>query len=115
MVQRDGQVIFIRSDTLGRGDDELGYNLMMNFLHQLGEAEPAPGFVILMNAGAKLAVEGSEVIESLNRLESKGTRILVCTTCMNFFEIKDRQRVGKASNMQEITQTLLQAPKVITV
>ena len=110
-----GTVIFIRSDTIGRGDDELGSNLMMNHLHQLSKADDAPSVIIMMNAGVKLVIEGSEVLEDLEHLEKKGTTILVCGTCMNFYEVSEKQKAGKASNMAEITNALLAAQKVITV
>ncbi len=110
-----GIAVFIRSDSIGRGDDELGRNLMLNFMHYLSEADPVPDFVILMNAGVKLVVEGSEVLDDLRQLEDKGVTILACGTCLNFFEIKDRQKVGKTSNMAEITSTLLNASKVISM
>ena len=110
-----GVVLFIRSDTIGRGDDELGANLMTNFIYHLNEADKTPDCVILMNAGVKLAVEGSEFLDDLKQLESKGTEILACGTCLSFFEIKEKQRVGKASNMPEISKTLLEAAKVITI
>ena len=110
-----GLVLFIRSDTIGHGDDELGANLMTTFIYHLYEADTTPDFVILMNAGVKLATEGSEFLDDLKQLESKGTEILACGTCLSFFEIKEKQRVGKASNMLEITKTLLEAAKVITI
>ena len=108
-------VLFICSDGIGRGDDELGSNLMLNFLHHLSEAERVPDHLVMMNAGVKLVTEGSEVIDSLKQLEEKGTKILACGTCLNFFGIQDKQRVGTASNMPEITNTLLGASNVITV
>ncbi|MBI4830373.1 MAG: sulfurtransferase-like selenium metabolism protein YedF [Candidatus Lindowbacteria bacterium] len=108
-------VVFIRAETIGRGDDELGLNLMMNFIHHLCKTDPAPNIIIVMNAGIKLVVEGSEVLEDLRELESKGTRILACGTCLNFFKVKEKQKVGVASNMAEITKTLLEAAKVITI
>jgi hypothetical protein len=40
-----GIVIFIRSDAIGHGDDELGRNLMMNFLHHLSLVENAANVV----------------------------------------------------------------------
>ncbi len=110
-----GTVIFIRSDRIGRGDEELGFNLMMNFTYHLGEVKPAPNVVVMMNSGVKLVVEGSEVLENLERLEKKGVTILACGTCLDFFKLKERQRVGKVSNMAEITGALLNASKVITV
>ncbi|NQU07708.1 MAG: DsrE family protein, partial [Candidatus Abyssubacteria bacterium] len=61
------------------------------------------------------AVEGSEVLDSLEQLEKKGTAILACGTCLSFFGIKEKQMVGKASNMPEIITTLLDASKVVTI
>jgi len=107
--------VLVHSDRVGEGDVELGYNLMLNFMHFLSETEPAPNTVIVMNAGVKLVEEGSDALDSLKKLEAKGTTILACTTCLNFFGIKDRQRVGKASNMAEIVKALLDSAKVITI
>ena len=112
---RGKTVVFIRSDTVGRGDDELGSNLMLNFMYHLSETDPAPDAIIMMNAGVKLVAEDSEVLDSLRRLGKKGTRILACGTCLNFFELKERQKVGAASNMAEITETLLDASNVTTI
>ena len=108
-------VIFIRSESIGRGDDELGSSLMLNFMHHLSEAGPLPGIMILMNAGVKLVADDSEILDSLKQLEEKGTKILACGTCLDFFGIRDRQSVGRASNMPEITKTLLAASRVITI
>ncbi len=108
-------VVLIRSDCIGRGDDELGANLMMNHLHQLSKADRTPDVIILMNAGVKLVIEGSQVLEDFEELEKKGATILACGTCLNFFNIADKQKVGKASNMVEITNTLLSAGNVITI
>lgn len=107
--------VLVHSDRIGEGDVELGYNLMLNFMHFLSETKPPPNIVIVMNAGVKLVAEGSDALDSLNKLEAKGTAILACTTCLNFFRIKDQQRVGKASNMAEIVKALLDSAKVITI
>lgn len=111
----DPVTVLIHSDRIGEGDIELGYNLMLNFLHFLSETEPAPNIVIVMNAGVKLVAEDSDALDSLKKLEAKGTAILACTTCLNFFGIKDRQQAGKASNMAEVVNVLLGSAKVITM
>jgi len=112
---RKGTVIFIRSESIGRGDDELGSNLMLNFMHHLSEAENAPDVIIMMNAGVKLVVGDSEILDSLRQLENRDVTILACGTCLDFFRIRNRQSVGRASNMPEITRTLLAASRVITI
>ncbi|GAB4345303.1 MAG: hypothetical protein Kow0099_25440 [Candidatus Abyssubacteria bacterium] len=113
--QTQGIVVFIPSDRVGRGDDELGLNLMMNFIYHLSTSNPVPDMLVLMNAGVKLAVQGSELLDELKDLQGKGTRILACGTCLDFFGIREKLTVGVVSNMAEIAKTLLSAGKVITV
>ena len=68
-----------------------------------------------MNSGVKLAIEGSPVLESLDKLEREGVSLLVCGTCLNYFEVKDKLRQGKISNMYEIAEKMLSAEKVIAL
>ncbi len=108
-------VVFITSNRIGRGDDELGFALMMNFIYHLGQAHFVPDTLILMNAGVKLAAEGSESLAEMRHLEDRGTRILACGTCLEFFGVKEKLKVGAVSNMKDITNVLLSAGKVVTV
>ncbi|RJP64995.1 MAG: sulfurtransferase-like selenium metabolism protein YedF [Candidatus Abyssobacteria bacterium SURF_17] len=114
-MSAQGPTLLIRANCIGRGDDELGLNLMMNFIFHLTKAETVPETIILMNSGVTLASEGSEVLDELRELERRGTSVLVCGTCLNFFNIKDQLKAGHVSNMGEIATTLLDASKVITV
>lgn len=108
-------VVFIDTDSLGRGSEELGRILMNAFLQTLGQSEVHPLKVILINSGVKLACEGSEVLEDLQELSAKGTEILSCGTCLDFFGIKRKLSVGKISNMYEILNFLASAGKVIKI
>ena len=69
--------------------------------------------IIFVNAGAKLAVEGSPVLEQIRQLELVGAEVLVCGTCLNHFGIKDRLAVGSVSNMYAIIETLSKAGRII--
>jgi selenium metabolism protein YedF len=106
-------VVFIESDSLGRGSEELGRILMRSFLHTLAEAEFKPAKVIMVNAGVKLACEGSPVLEDLQELSGRGTDILACGTCLDFFGLKAKLKAGRVSNMYEILSSLAQAEKVL--
>ena len=108
-------VVFIDTDSLGRGSEELGRILMSSFLQTLGQSEVHPQKVILINGGVKLACDGSEVLEDLQELAAKGTEILSCGTCLDFFGIKKKLAVGKVSNMYEILNSLASAGKVIKI
>ncbi len=111
---KQAATVFIRSDRIGSGDDQLGALLMRAFLSTLGETEPAPGRLILMNGGVRLAVEGAETVESLRRLEAAGIEVLACGTCLKFYGLEERLAAGRISNMYEIAGALL-AGKVVTV
>ena len=105
--------ITILSDTIGSGNDELGGLLMSVLFSTLLEVEQKPEKLIFMNGGVKLTTEGSEVLESLGKLEKVGVELLICGTCLDYFGLKEKVKVGRVSNFYEITETLLQADKVI--
>ena len=110
-----GLVFFIDSDSMGRGSEELGGILMRAFLHTLGEADFKPQKMILVNNGVKLACEGSPALEDLQTLASQGVEILACGTCLNYFELKEKLRAGRVSNMYEILNALSQAGKTMKI
>ncbi len=103
------RVLLLSSDQIGRGEPELGGILMRSFLYTLGEIEPRPETLILLNSGVKLAVEGSPVLGDLQSLEQKGLQILVCGTCLDYYQLKERLAVGSISNMYTIAETLMDA------
>lgn len=108
-------VYLITCDKVGRGDDELGAVLMRSLIYSLTESENPPRTVILMNAGVKLACEGSPVLSDLINLEKKGTEIWACGTCLDFYHLKEKLCVGSVSNMYSIVERLHGSDKVISI
>lgn len=108
-------VVVVASDVMGRGDDELGRVLMRSFLHTLTEASKKPDVMIFFNTGVRLAVNGSNVLADLAALTGAGTKILVCGTCLGFFELKDQLGAGVISNMYDISEAMLGAGKLVQV
>jgi len=106
-------VVFVSSEGMGRGDEALGSVLMAAFLDTLSQFKDEISHVIFVNAGAKLAVEGSPVLDQLRQLEGVGVRVLVCGTCLNHFGITDRLAVGSVSNMYAIIEALSRAGRII--
>jgi len=106
-------VVYVSSEGMGRGDEELGAILMAAFLDTLSQLKGELSHVIFVNAGAKLAVEGSPVLEQIRQLEELGAEVLVCGTCLNHFGIKDQLAVGSVSNMYAIIETLSKAGRTI--
>jgi selenium metabolism protein YedF len=106
-------VICITSDKMGTGPDELGDVLMRAFINIIDETAPLPRAIAFYNTGIRLTLNDSPVLESLRELTGYGVRIIICGTCVNFFEAKDKVAVGTVSNMYDIAQTLTTASHVI--
>ncbi|MGE5415317.1 MAG: sulfurtransferase-like selenium metabolism protein YedF [Acidobacteriota bacterium] len=103
--------VLVTGNTLGRGSDELGQVLMKSFIFTLSEMEPPVKQLMFLNSGVTLTAEDSQVIEQLRVLESKGVEILACGTCLDFYGLKDKLAVGKATNMYTIMDNLTNATK----
>jgi selenium metabolism protein YedF len=106
-------VVYISSEVMGRGDDGLGRTLMAVYLDTLSHFAPSVGTVIFVNAGVKLTVEDSPVLDSLKNLESAGVQILCCGTCLNHFGLKEKLKVGEISNMYAIIEAISKGQKVM--
>jgi selenium metabolism protein YedF len=106
-------VIMVTGSVLGRGDDTLGNVLIKSFFYTLNENDVVGKTLIFLNSGVKLTCSGSEVLEHLMSLEKRGTEILSCGTCLDFYGLKEKLCVGKITNMYHILELLIKAPKVI--
>ena len=111
-----GYAVFIGKDTVGSGDHTLGYNLMKMALYTLAQGDSIPAHILFMNDGVKLpAGDEQQVIDSLNTLIEKGSLVLVCGTCLNFYGLAEQLKVGIVSNMYDILGAMQRADKVISL
>lgn len=109
----EGAVISFSSDKMGKGDDGLGSILMKAFINTITTLDSTPSALVFYNSGVLLAAEGSGVTDDLQSLNDKGVRLLICGTCVNYFNIKDKVKTGTISNMFDILNTMNNASKVI--
>jgi selenium metabolism protein YedF len=70
-------VVVLSDNRMGRGDDTLGDILIRAFAHTLSQLKPLPATIVCYNAGVKLAVNDSAVLEDLQQLSKAGVDILV--------------------------------------
>jgi selenium metabolism protein YedF len=101
------RTILIQSEFLGRGNDELGELLMSRFLAVLADGKEKPASLLFLNSGVKLVVEGSWALTHLKKMEEQGVVILACGTCLDFFGLTDKIRVGKPTTMPATIDSLL--------
>lgn len=107
-------VIVCSEDKMGRGNDELGSVLMRAFLHTIAGQTQKPDVMIFYNTGVKLTIQGSDVLDDLKELAAAGVEMLVCGTCLNYFEVKDKLGVGVVSNMYDIAGIMSKAGRLLT-
>lgn len=105
---KDMTVVF-GSDKMGKGSDELGKLLMKGFIYTLTESAPYPSVLVFLNSGVRLAIEGSETLDDLKKLESQGIKILSCGTCLDYYGIADKLKVGEVTNMYTILEEMKNA------
>jgi len=108
-------LVFIASNVIGSGDDDLGEKLMYSFLLTLREMGNDLWRVVIVNGGVKLAVPESPCMKELQKLEKEGISVLVCGTCLEHFGLTGRQKIGEVTNMLDIVTSFQLATKTIRV
>lgn len=106
-------VVAVDTDSMGRGNDELGAVLIKGFLFAVSRLETLPKTVLFYNGGAKLTTEGAASLEDLRLMEQQGVEILTCGTCLNYYGLTDQLAVGSVTDMYTIVERLSRAEKVI--
>lgn len=113
-VDDGSYAVFFNTNAIGTNDSELGFNLAKMAIFTLSESDNIPSYILFMNEGVKLpAGEEDQIIDNLNTLIEKGTEVLVCGTCLNFYGLSDKLRAGKVSNMYDILGAMQNVNKVI--
>ena len=51
----------------------------------------------------------------LQTLADKGTEIIICGTCVDYFNVRDKVAVGRVADMHTIVDAMMHADVVIVV
>jgi len=108
-------VILITREGMGSADATLQHKLLDTYLNLLLENGSLPAAICFYTDGVKLVVEGSPLLERLSQIEQRGVRLIICTTCLNYFGLIEKVRVGIVGGMPDILEAQAQAAKVITL
>ena len=108
------KVVVIRSNVMGEGDPELGKVLIKGFIYALSQQKELPKTILFYNVGAFLTCEGSASLDDLKELEHRGVKILTCGTCLNFYGLSEKLKVGEVTNMYEIAATMSKASLIVS-
>jgi intracellular sulfur oxidation DsrE/DsrF family protein len=107
--------LMITRNGLGEAPPELQAILVKNYFSLLVTEETIPDFVCCYGNGVKLTCKGSPVIEELKALESRGAKIIICKTCLNYFQLEDQVETGMVGTMHDIVDIQFKTGKTITI
>ena len=107
--------VFVGRDIVGAGDRELGGNLMRMYFYTLAQSDRVPAAILFMNDGVKLPTLDEQIRDHLQTLTDRGTRVLVCGTCLSFYGLTEKLKVGTVSNMYDIVTEMDRWGKVVTL
>jgi selenium metabolism protein YedF len=106
-------VIAFTSDKMGTGDAELGNLLMVNFIKAIKDLDILPAKMVFYNRGVMLGKDDSPVIEHLREIEKMDVKLLLCATCVKYYELEEKIHIGTFSNMYEIARAMASASNII--
>ena len=108
-------IILITNNGMGKADETLQQKLIGKYLELIQQNDSLPNAICFYTDGVKLVVEGSPVLGQLKALEDKGVRQIVCSTCLDYFNLTDKAQVGIVGGMTDIIEAQAKAEKVITI
>jgi intracellular sulfur oxidation DsrE/DsrF family protein len=111
----ENTIILATNNGMGKADEKLQQLLFNKYIELLIQNENLPVALCFYTEGVKLVCEGSPVLEGLRNLERKGVRLIVCSTCLNYFELTEKIQLGIVGGMGDILESQAKAEKVITI
>ena len=108
-------LLVVTREGLGSAPNELQTILAINFFRNLVNNHQSPGKIFFYGDGVKLNLKGSVIEDSLIELEKRGSVIRTCTTCLNFFNVKEELAVGSVAGMADLIKSISESVKVVTL
>ena len=107
-------LVFTRNG-MGEAEPELQLKLAGTYLKLIDENNLLPAAICFYANGVRLVVSGSPVLEALQSLEAKGVRLVLCSTCLNYYNLTDQVQAGIVGGMTDIIEAQRRAEKVIAL
>ncbi len=108
-------ILLFTRNGMGTAQEDLSQTLVKNYLGLLSDEKKLPVALLFYGEGVKLVCEGSQVLDSLSSIESKGVKLIACKTCLNYYGLIDHIKAGKVGTMEDILTFQLEADKVISI
>jgi len=111
----DQTILVFTRNGLGHAPDDLQQKLAVKFLQLNLDANTLPAKILFYTDGVKLACEGSPVIDTLRAMKDRGVELILCSTCLDFYGLREKVAVGIVGGMPDIIEAMNGAGKVISL
>jgi hypothetical protein len=108
-------VLLVTRNGMGDAEPALQQKLISTYFKLLDENSLLPAAICFYANGVHLVVEGSPVIDTLKSLEAKGVHLVLCSTCLNYYQLAEQVQVGIVGGMTDIIEAQYRAGKVISI
>lgn len=105
----------LTKEYMGDGDEVLGRSLLFNYFKIRLTDNNLPKIIVFFNSAVKLVTKDSEILPFLKEIESKGIKLICCTTCLKHFDLFNEIECGTPGSMVDIISLQDNADKIITL
>ena len=114
-MKQEKIAIVLEKNGMGVADIQLSTTLIKNYFGLIVQGELSPNYICFYAEGVKLVIEGSPILEELKILEEKGIKLIICKTCLVYYNIVEEVKVGAIGSMLDIINIQKNSTKVITL
>ena len=108
-------LLIVTRDGMGSGPIELQTVLVINFFKTLLKEKQTPQNMFFYADGVKLNTNGSEIEDELLELERRGSSLVTCTTCLNFYNLAAELASGRKGSMSDLVRLISSSGKIISI
>jgi len=111
----DQTILVFSRNGLGHAPEDLQQKLAVKFLQLNLDANTLPAKILFYTDGVKLACDGSPVIDQLGAMKERGVELILCSTCLDYYGLREKVAVGIVGGMPDIIEAMNSAGKVISL
>ncbi|MFN4132041.1 MAG: sulfurtransferase-like selenium metabolism protein YedF [Caldimicrobium sp.] len=107
-------LLIVASDHIGE-DPELGKILLKGFFDTMLVHNLIPDRIFFMNTGVRLTTIDDIILPQLKELEKRGAEIFTCGTCLNYYHLEDKLKVGFIGGTDTYLEALFSYQKTLFI
>jgi hypothetical protein len=108
-------IVLVSNYGMGKTDETLQLTLIGKYFELLIQYGDLPSAICFHTEGVKFVCDGSPVIGQLREVEPKRVRPIICSTCLNYFELNEKVQVAIVGGRGDIIESRSKAEKAISI